>query len=224
MKLRGGSSSRWLVAAVFAVLSTTATSVAAEDFTARMQNDEGKTATRYVSQKAVRQVSAYPVETDVIYRLDQGKIIRLDHKAKTYTEATPAAASQAFSGQSPGGGKLPPALAAPTVTKVGAGQPILGYATDEYAIKSFMAHSQVWITTALAYPPGYSEMVAASLPPPAKAMFIGNKVQGFALKTVTTVNAAGGASTSEIATAIDKGPIPPSTFEPPAGYKKVQAQ
>jgi hypothetical protein len=224
MKRSRGSASHSLIAAVFAVLSTTATAVAAEDFTVHMKNDDGKTATRYVSQKAVRQVSAYPVETDVIYRLDQGKIIRLDHKAKTYTETTPAAESQGLSGQSAGAGKLPPGIAAPTVTKVGAGQPILRYATEEYTVKSFVGQSQVWVTTALAYPPGYNEIVTASLPPPAKAMFLGDKVQGFPLKTVTIVNLAGGASTSEIATAIDKGPIPPSTFEPPAGYKKVQAQ
>jgi uncharacterized protein DUF4412 len=224
MKRSGGSSSRWLIAAFLAVLGTTATALAAEDFTVRMQNDEGKPATRYVSQKAVRQVSSYPVETDVIYRLDQGKIIRLDHKAKTYTETTPAAASQAFSGQSPGGGKLPAGLSSSTVTRVGGGQPILGHATDEYAVKSFMGQSRVWVTTALAYPSGYAELVAASLPPPAKAMFLGNRVQGFALKTVTTLTAASGASTSEIATAIEKGPIPVSTFEPPAGYKKVQPQ
>jgi hypothetical protein len=223
MECRGGPAGGWLVAALLAVLSATAPA-RAEDFTVHMKNDEGKTATRYVSQKAVRDVSSYPIETDVIYRLDQGKTIRLDHKAKTYTETTPLAESQELSGQSAGGGKLPPGFAAPTMTKIGAGQPILGYATEEYAVKSFVGQSQVWVTTALAYPPGYPEMVAASLPPPLKAMFLGNKVQGLPLRSVTSVNLAGGASMSEIATAIEKGPIPPATFDPPAGYKKVQSQ
>jgi hypothetical protein len=208
------------IAAIIAVLCTSAMA-RAEDFTVHMKNDEGKTATRYVSQKAVRDVSSYPVEVDVIYRLDQGKIIRLDHQAKTYAETTPAAEAQGLAGESAGIGKPPPA---PTVTKVGAGPPILGYATAEYAVKSVVGLSQVWVATGLAYPPAYREMVLASLPPPAKAMFLGDKVQGFPLKTVTTVTLAGGISISEIATAIDKGPIPPATFEPPAGYKKVEPQ
>ena len=48
------------MAAMLAVLSAAAPALA-EDFTVHMKNDEGKTATRYVSQRAVRNVSSYPV-------------------------------------------------------------------------------------------------------------------------------------------------------------------
>jgi hypothetical protein len=220
MQRSGCRASGWLTAAMLAVLNTTAPALA-EDFTVHMKNDEGKAATRYVSQRAVRNVSSYPVETDVIYRLDQGRIVRVDHQAKTYTEATPAAAGQLPPDQST---ESSGALAAPTVTRVGRGQAILGYATEEYAVQSVVGQVQAWVTTALAYPPKYNEMVTASLPPPVKAIFLGGRVQGVPLKTITTLKFAGGRSTSEIATAIEKGPIPPSTFEPPAGYKKLEPQ
>ena len=66
--------------------------LSAQDFTVRMKDQDGKTAIHYVSRNAVRNVSSNPVETDVIYRLDRGTIIRLNHQDKTYTEITLAQA------------------------------------------------------------------------------------------------------------------------------------
>jgi hypothetical protein len=48
----------------------------------------------YVSRNAVRAVSSNPIDTDVIYRLDTGKIITVDNKQKTYSETTLAEARQ----------------------------------------------------------------------------------------------------------------------------------
>src|SRR5262249_36578236 len=51
-----------------------------------MVDEDGKAATHYVSRIAVRNVSSSPVETDVIYRLDTGKMITLSHLGQVFKE------------------------------------------------------------------------------------------------------------------------------------------
>jgi hypothetical protein len=49
------------------------------------------------------------------------------------------------------------------------------------------------------------------------------QIKGFLLKSVTTVTTSPmmkGTPVSQVATSVEKGPIPASTFEPPAGYQK----
>src|SRR5262249_8076207 len=144
---------------------------ASGDFTIQMRNEDGQTRTQYVSSHAVRSVASFPVETDVIYRLDENKIIWIDNKAKTYTEAT-LAELQAASQRSPAGQEVPERFKAmmtpPSVTREGAGETILGYSTEKYAIKSPLVQGETWVTTALKWPAGFRELVLASLPGPMK--------------------------------------------------------
>ena len=208
----------------------------AQDFTVHMKDQDGKAATHYVSRNAVRDVSSSPVETDVIYRLDKGTIITLNHKQKTYTEVTLAEARQQAekkaSNMNPmqqqmmahmGGG------AAPTVTKLGAGETIAGYPTEKYSIKAGIMQSQSWVTPALELPPGYFDMVIASVGSQVggfsqfmKAMKT-NQIKGYLLKSVGTSSmpTMQPMTQTNVATSVEKGQIPPSTFEPPAGYRRA---
>jgi len=48
------------------------------------------------------------------------------------------------------------------------------------------------------------------------------KIKGYALKTVMTTKMMNMVTqTTTVVTSVEKGPIPPSTFEVPAGYKLV---
>src|SRR5215469_3568149 len=86
MKRIGTSDRLVLFAAAMVVLVSSA---AAQNFTVHMKNDDGSEGTTYyVSPTAVRTVM--PGISDSIDRLDRGTIIRLDHKAKTYSELTVA--------------------------------------------------------------------------------------------------------------------------------------
>jgi hypothetical protein len=233
MKALTGMTCRLMVATALFVM-TSATLVAAQDFTVQLSNADGKTKTHFVSAKAVRNVSSYPIETDVIYRLDQGEIMTLDHKAKTYTEETLAEARERASktfeeieGTSPRQAiRSRMNLASPVVTKIGPDEAILGYATAKYALKSHLVQAEMWVAPALAFPPGFREAAAAAALPAGltAAADATQHVQGVALKTVAKLMLpmAKGITEIEVATAVDTKPIPASTFEPPSGYRRVQ--
>jgi len=117
------------ITATTAALVIASAATWAQDFTVQMKDQDGKTSTHYVSRNAVRDVSSAPVETDVIYRLDQGKIIKLNHQQKTYTETTLAEArEQAEKKASERGAQQQQMMAhfganaAPVVTKLGSGR------------------------------------------------------------------------------------------------------
>jgi hypothetical protein len=210
---------------------------AAQDFTVRMKTDDGKTATYYVSSRAVRDTSSVPVETDVIYRLDQNKRISLDNKNKTYSEITLAQLRDAM-GRS--GRSLTPeqqqmmgrfGLSGPTtVTKIGAGDTIAGYSTEKYAIKSAMMQAEWSVTQALQYPAAYCDFIAAFLVPGmpdtgglGAIVELGKTSKGFPLKRVGNITVTPGAKPLTVtvtATSVDKNPIPGSVFEAPAGYQQ----
>lgn len=201
---------------------TSATLVAAQDFTIQLSNGDGKTKTHFVSPKAVRTVSSYPIETDVIYRLDQRKIITLDHKSKTYREETLAEARERAR-------KTHEEIIPPTATKIGPAETILGYATEKYALKADVVQTEMWVAPALAFPPAFREAAAAAMPRGLMAVAeTAKNVHGIALKTVSrlpsklTMPRTQGVTWTEVATAVDTNPIPPSTFEPPPGYRRVQ--
>jgi uncharacterized protein DUF4412 len=214
--------------------------LSAQDFTVRMRDQDGKTAIHYVSRNAVRNVSSNPVETDVIYRLDRGTIIRLNHHDKTYTEITLAQARQQGE-QNAGTTNGPQAMmrrlgmtgsGSTSVTKIGPGETIAGYATEKYSTKTPMTDGEVWVAPALEAPATYYDMSSSYAAAQMGAMgqilkeLREKQVKGFILKMTGSGNMPmmKGISFTQVAIAVEKAPIPSSTFQAPAGYRKVAVE
>lgn len=176
----------------------------------------------------------------MIYRLDRGTIIRLNHQQKTYTEITLAQARQQAE-KNPGAANPQQAMmrrlgitggAATSITKIGPGEPIAGYATEKYATKTPVTQGEVWVAPALEAPAAYYDMSTSYAAAQMGAMgqivneMREKQVKGFILKMTGTGNmpAMKGISFTQTATSVEKAPIPASTFEPPAGYRKVSAE
>jgi len=225
-------------ARIAALLLALAGILAAQDFTVRMKDQDGKTAIHYVSRNAVRNVASNPIDTDVIYRLDTGKIIRLDHKTKTYNETTLAEVRQqaeknrgSMSEQQNVMRRLGMSGAV-TVTKVGPGETIAGYATERYSTKTPITQGEVWVAPALDAPAAYYDMSTSDAAAQLGSMgqivkdLRAQQAKGFILKLTGTANMpmAKGISFTQVATSVEKGAIPPSTFEPPVGYRKVSPE
>lgn len=214
--------------------------LSAQDFTVRMTDQDGKTAIHYVSRNAVRNVASNPIETDVIYRLDRGTIIRLNHQEKTYTEITLAEARQQGE-KNAGTTNAQQAMmrrlgmtggGATSVTKIGPGETIAGYTTEKYAAKTPMSQGELWVAPTLDAPAAYYEMWSSYAAAQMGSMgqivkeLREKQVKGFILKMSGTGNMPmmKGVSFTQVATSVEKAPIPPSTFDPPAGYRKVPAE
>jgi len=108
---------------------------------------------------------------------------------------------------------------------------IAGYSTERYSIKTPMIQTESWVTPDLELPPGYYDMVTASVASQVggmgqlfKAMKT-NEIKGYLLKSVGTSSMPmmNGVTHTNVATSVEKKQIPLSTFEPPAGYRKVSA-
>jgi len=212
----------------------------AQDFTVRIKDQDGKTAIHYVSRNAVRNVSSNPVETDVIYRLDTGKIIRLNHQEKTYTEITLAEAREQMEKKGAMGSpqqammqRLGMKAGTATVTKIGPGENIAGYATEKYSAKTPLTQGEFWVAPALEAPPAYYDIstiyAAAQMGGPMGQIvkeLREKQVKGYLLKMAGTANMPmmKGITFTQVATSVEKAPIPSSMFEPPAGYRKVASE
>src|SRR5215813_10444379 len=130
------TSTRLTLYAVAILILSAAQIVSAQDFTVKMKDEDGKIiATHYVSRNAVRNVSTYPADTDIIYRLDKSTVITIDNKEKTYSEATLAEvrqmAARRENAMSPREKELIHRMgygSSASVTKIGAGETIAGYA------------------------------------------------------------------------------------------------
>ena len=223
-----------LLSAVLLVVSVQIAN--AQDFTVKMKESDGKTSVYYVSRNAVRNVSSSPIETDVIYRLDAGKIITVDNKQKTYSETTLAEARQKQNNQESssatgraGIGKLGINPGAVSLTKVGPGETIAGYATGEVLRENTFEPGRnlgfagtgiaAWLLRHGNDIDWRTGRWLATLFNSMKSQ----QVRGFLLKMVmSSANPAlKGITSTRVATSIEKAPIPASTFEPPAGYRKV---
>lgn len=200
--------------------------------------DRTVTVTTYMARGAVKRSSSDG--TDSILRLDDGRMILVDNNKKTYSEVTfeelqammdkAAAATQ---------GMPPEALAAMqkmmggattevSVTRAGAGEPIAGYATEKYLVTGPMTIAlEIWAAPELKVPPQYYDAIKLRTPrnpvfDMSKMFDEMKKIDGFPLKQVSTMKMMGMESKSTmVVTAVDKGPIAKTTFDVPAGYKKV---
>jgi len=202
-------------------------------------NGRTSTSTHYFSGNASKAVTG--TGTDTIIRFDQQKLISIDNQKKTYSEMTfqemQAMMDQAEKGMSQatdnpeamaaikkmmGGGNLTPL----TVTKKGPGETIAGYATEKYLVAGPM-DIEIWAAPDLKVPAAYYDSMKLRLPSnpimDLRKMYDAFKqVNGWPVKYVMTLKMMGRSivTTSEV-TSVQKGAIPPATFEVPAGYQKV---
>lgn len=186
--------------------------------------------TVYVTPKAVRRTEP-ALKVDVIYRLTERKIIQIDHGQKTYIEMSVAEA-RAKAAQFPKfnpnrNSKISPqSVSNQTFTRIGPGDTVAGYATVKYVIKSAAGETEIFVAPALAVPASYYETTAAAAGPFGSQALAGDwakHIEGMIVKRVSVIRMMGGAPITEVTTSVDKSAIPPSTFEPPAGYRKVLA-
>jgi hypothetical protein len=211
-----------------AIVAVASAATAAEEYTLKMNGANGPL-TLYVSPKAVRRTEP-GFNVDVIYRLADGKIVYIDNQKKTYSEVSLEEARQhgakAAADMSPQQKAMMSRMGAgatATFAKVGPGETIAGVATEKYVMKSPAMETEVLAAPTLSVPEGYYEMTRASAgafgaaAQPGEAL---KAIQGMILKRVGTMT-MNKMTTTEVATAVDTHPIPPATFNPPAGYKKV---
>jgi hypothetical protein len=119
-----------------------------------------------------------------------------------------------------------------TITKIGPGETIAGCVTEKYSTKTPISQGEVWVAPALQAPASYYEMATSYAAAQMGSMgqvvkeLREKQVEGFILKMVGTGNMPmmKGISFTQVATSVEKSPIPPSTFEPPAGYRKLSAE
>jgi hypothetical protein len=197
--------------------------------------ERNTTSTMYLSGSVMRRNSSDG--NDVILKLDEGKMVLIDNNKKTWSEVT-FQELQAMMDKATGGQDMPPeALAAMrkmmgnqstevSLTRTGPGENIAGYATEKYLLKGPM-EMEIWAAPDLKVPTQYYDAIKARLP--RNPMFdLGKiydemkKMNGYPVKQVSTMKIMGTETrTTMVVTAVDKGAIPKSTFDVPAGYKKT---
>jgi hypothetical protein len=201
-------------------------------------NGRTSTSTHYFSGNASKSVTSEG--QDSIVRFDQQKMISIDNKKKTYSEMTFQEMQAAIDAAAKGLGELqgdPEAMAAMkkmmgggnsgplTVTKQGPGETIAGYATEKYLVTGPL-QMEIWAAPELKAPTAYYDAMKVRLPANpildmGKMFDAFKQVNGWPVKYIFTMNMMGRTMTTTTeATSIQKGPIPASTFEVPAGYKQ----
>jgi hypothetical protein len=198
--------------------------------------DRTNTVTTYMSGGVVKRSSSDG--NDTIIRLDDGKFVMVDNNKKTYSEMTFQEAQAMMDQASAALQNMPPEAAAAmqkmmggaaapvSVTKAGAGEPIAGYATEKYVVTGPMA-MEIWAAPDLKLPPQYYDAIKMRMPSNpmldlGKIYEEMKKINGYPLKQNTTMTMMGVAAKSTmVVTAVEKTPIPKTTFDIPAGYKKV---
>ncbi|HEX5474594.1 MAG TPA: DUF4412 domain-containing protein [Vicinamibacterales bacterium] len=240
-KVRTRTCGRLLGAAIVVAMAGAAAPPAAmaQDLTLHsktaMPGRPSGTSTIYFGQNAMKQTSSDG--HGVIVRLDQQKMILIDDGRKTYSEMTfeqaQQAGNRAMRGLDPQAAeqmrKMMGGDSPATVTDEGPGGQIAGYTTEKYELSMGPIQTEIWAAPEITVPGAYYEAMKALAPANpmidmSKMYDEMKKVKGVALKTVMHMNMMGRdmAVTTEV-TSIDKGPVPPSTFDIPEGYKKVPA-
>ena len=194
--------------------------------------------TKYFSGNAMKQASD---NGDFIIRLDQNKMIMVDHKKKTYSEMTFDQMEQMLQKSMANSGMsqeqmeamrqiMGQTVGSVSVTPQGAGETIAGYATEKYLVKIPPMELELSNTPDLAIPAEYYD--AIKLATPKNPMFDMSKmydemkkVKGMTLKSVMSMKMMGmNITTTTVVKSVEKGAIPASVFDPPAGYKAAPFQ
>ena len=230
----------WIAVAGLASVLVLAPAVAsAQDLTLRetttVKGQDTPTAT-FLGRTATRHNGADG--TDVVVRFDAQKMITINNKRKTYSEMTFDDLQKMASAATQGMDNLPPEIAAKMkgmmggggevlVTGAGAGEKIAGYATEKYHVAMGPMEIDLWVAPDVVTPPMYYDAMKALAPAnpmlDMKRMYEEfKKIKGTPLKRVSNMKMMGQTMTETvIVTAVEKTPIPASTFEVPAGFKLV---
>jgi hypothetical protein len=200
------------------------------------------TSTEYYSKNAMR--TNQSDGNDTIIQFDSQMIIAIDNNKKTYSEMTFAQLEQSLSklGEQLGAqmGSNPEELkgvlkmmgitdTSLSVTKVGPGETIAGYATDKYVIKG-PVEMAIMAATDLKIPAAYYDVLKMRMPSipmlDLKKMFDEmKKIEGFPLKMVQRMKVMNmEMESTKVVTSIEKGAIPESVFEIPEGYTRIEPQ
>ncbi len=238
-----GAGRRWTVAAGLAgALVLASTPLFAQELTLHgttTTRGQQTATTEYISPGGTR--NSMGDGREIILRLDQKKIYIINTKQKTYNEMSFDDLQKMTATATAGMDNLPPEAAAQmkkmmggmgggdvTVTPLGTGETIAGYATEKYHIAmGSMMEIDLSAAPALVMPPMYYDAMKAAMPAnpmmDMKKLFEEyKKIKGTPLKSVTTVKMMGQTMTTEmIVTSVDRSPIPAGTFDVPAGYKLV---
>jgi len=194
------------------------------------------TSTNYYSKNALRTNGSDG--TDTIMLFDSGKIISIDNNKKTYSEMGFAELSDMMNKATDQMGDKSEEIAAAmkmmgmesasfSISKVGPGETIAGYDTEKYILKGMM-EAEIMAAPSLKIPSDYYD--AMKLRMPSNPMFdFGKlfdemkKIDGMPLKTVINIKVMNMEmkTTTEV-TSIEKGDVPASVFEIPAGYTRVE--
>jgi hypothetical protein len=209
---------------------------AATDLTiiSKVTNDKGTdTSTTYITETRFRMVGA---EADIIFEIDTGRMIQVDHKKKKYfvtsleeLNAQMAQLTKMFD-ENPMLGKMMGDLTADAqVRKLTDTRTIAGYECVHYVLDLGKNISvDLWVAPDLKPPVSYHDarkLLYAQMGPMAKQFekMIDEfkKMEGFSLASTTETKFMGREMVvKEEAQEVKKGPIPAATFEPPAGYKQ----
>ncbi len=178
-----------------------------------------------------------PDGVDMIIRIDQGRIITINHKDKTYSSITIQQMNEEIEKAAEEISEdkvqmetireaMGKTMGSITVTRTGAGETIAGYRTEKYSVQGPM-QLDIWAAPELKVPPLYYEALKMNIGANPlfniKILFEEfKKIDGMTLKSVQSIKAGKTTITrTTVVTSIRKSPIPSSVFEVPAGYKEI---
>ena len=116
-----------------------------------------------------------------------------------------------------------------TVSRQGPGEAVAGYATEKYLVTGPF-EMEIWAAPELKLPPAYYDAIKLLLPANpvmdlSKMYDAFKQIDGMAMKSVMKIKVMSmSITTATEVTSVQKGAIPPATFEVPAGYRLVQGK
>lgn len=154
-----------------------------------------------------------------------GDITTLLHPQKMFM-VIPAAAVQAMSSQMAAASKFGEEQkdAAPELTKTGKTEEINGMKAEEYTVETQGSKMHLWLTNELPNAQQLLESMAKFNKVAQQAQPGGidyEKLPGFPIKSV--IEMPGGGTIETTVTDIEETEVPATDFDPPSGYKKLEA-
>lgn len=231
-----------LALAAFA-LSASALTASAEDLTITFKSSDGSVNTHYFSKDKMRLNNG---RTDTMMDFASGTIVNIDNDKKQYSQMTVEEIDQAMKGMAAqmeeAMAKVPPqmreqmskmmggAVGEATVTK-GATRTIAGYPCQMYTVSMGANMTQESCATTALTPPfdpaNFQKLSRVTVPMIQgmdKMIAKMSEIKGLSLMQHTTMSMMGRkVDTTVEATDVKKGPIDPSVFALPQGYKLVDS-
>lgn len=201
--------------------------------------DRSVSTTNYFSRNAMKRTA--PDGNDTIIRVDEGKIITINHAQKTYSTVSVKELSQVLEKTAAEEGEndkeqveamrkiMGAMMNSFKVTKIGPGEEIAGYRTEKYAVQG-MVEMEIWAAPELKVPDLYYEALKMSVPASPvmdvrKLYDEFKKIDGMTLKTVTTMKMLNmDVKTETVVTSVERTALPLSFFMVPEGYKQVPSE